>query len=69
MRALGGRRWQACTCGLCGGGAGAAAFFWMRAGKHNFAEVAVYAVILGLLLGWRLVHAGWRRRQAAQTAR
>jgi len=38
----------------------------MRAGKHNFAEVAVYAVILGLLLGWRLVR---RRRQAAQTAR
>jgi methionine sulfoxide reductase heme-binding subunit len=29
-------------------------FFWMRAGKHNFAEVAVYALILGSLLGWRL---------------
>lgn len=25
----------------------------MRAGKHNFAEVAVYAAILALLLGWR----------------
>ncbi|MBK8357980.1 MAG: sulfoxide reductase heme-binding subunit YedZ [Comamonadaceae bacterium] len=29
-------------------------FFWMRAGKNDFAEVAVYAVILGGLLGWRL---------------
>jgi sulfoxide reductase heme-binding subunit YedZ len=34
-------------------------FFWMRAGKRNFAEVAVYAAILGLLLGWRL----WRKWQ------
>ena len=29
-------------------------FFWMRAGKNNFAEVAVYAVILGALLLYRL---------------
>ena len=29
-------------------------FFWMRASKNNFAEVVVYATILGLLLGWRL---------------
>ena len=29
-------------------------FFWMRAGKNNFAEVAVYAVILGVLLLDRL---------------
>jgi methionine sulfoxide reductase heme-binding subunit len=29
-------------------------FFWMRAGKNNFAEVAVYAAILALLLGWRM---------------
>ena len=32
-------------------------FFWMRAGKNNFAEVAVYAAILGSLLGWRVVQA------------
>lgn len=31
-------------------------FFWMRAGKNNFAEVYVYAAILGTLLGWRLFH-------------
>ncbi len=29
-------------------------FFWMRAGKNNFAEVAVYAAILSALLGWRV---------------
>ena len=28
-------------------------FFWMRSGKNDFAEVAVYALILGVLLGWR----------------
>ena len=30
-------------------------FFWMRAGKNDFGEVAVYAAILGGLLGWRFV--------------
>lgn len=30
-------------------------FFWMRAGKNNFTEVLVYAVILAALLGWRAV--------------
>ena len=29
-------------------------FFWMRAAKNNFAEVAVYAAVIALLLGWRL---------------
>jgi sulfoxide reductase heme-binding subunit YedZ len=31
-------------------------FFWMRAGKSDFAEVAAYAALLAFLLGWRL----WR---------
>ena len=31
-------------------------FFWMRAGKRNFQEVLVYALILGSLLGWRVKH-------------
>jgi len=30
-------------------------FFWMRAGKNDFAEWSIYAVILGILLGWRLL--------------
>lgn len=33
-------------------------FFWMRAGKNNFAEVQVYAAVLATLLGWRLWRAG-----------
>ena len=31
-------------------------FFWMRATKRNFDEVWLYAGILGVLLGFRLVH-------------
>ena len=29
-------------------------FFWMRAGKNNFAEVFVYAFVLFVLLAWRV---------------
>ena len=32
-------------------------FFWMRAGKNNFAEVWVYGTVLALLLAWRV----WRK--------
>ena len=28
-------------------------FYWMRAGKHDFASVILYGAILGLLLAWR----------------
>lgn len=36
-------------------------FFWMRAGKSNFAEVFVYASVLFSLLAWRVVHSSlWR---------
>jgi sulfoxide reductase heme-binding subunit YedZ len=36
-------------------------FFWMRAGKSNFAEVFVYASVLFVLLAWRVVHSSlWR---------
>lgn len=31
-------------------------FWWMRAGKNDFEEPAVYLAIVGVLLGWRLVH-------------
>jgi sulfoxide reductase heme-binding subunit YedZ len=30
-------------------------FFWMRSGKNDFMEVFAYAVVLGVLLGWRVV--------------
>lgn len=39
-------------------------FFWMRAGKHRFGEVAVYGGIIAVLLGWRL----WRRWRQSRAA-
>ena len=55
IKALGAKRWQALHR-LVYAVAGLALlhFFWMRAGKNNFAEVAVYAVIVVVLLGWRV---------------
>jgi len=55
IRALGAKRWQRLHR-LVYAVAGLAIlhFFWMRAGKNDFAEVLVYAGILALLLGWRL---------------
>jgi sulfoxide reductase heme-binding subunit YedZ len=55
IKALGAPRWQALhravyvivLLGLLH-------FFWMRAAKHNFAEVAAYAAVIAVLLGWRL---------------
>ena len=35
-------------------------FFWMRSAKNNFGEVAVYAAVIALLLGWRV----WKARPA-----
>lgn len=56
VRALGGKRWQALhKLVYLIAGLGLLHFFWMRSGKNDYAEVAVYAVILGVLLGWRLL--------------
>jgi sulfoxide reductase heme-binding subunit YedZ len=55
VKALGARRWQALhKLVYLIAGLGLLHFFWMRSGKNDFAEVAVYAAILALLLGWRL---------------
>ena len=43
-------------------------FYWMRAGKHNFAEVAVYGAILAALLGWRVWDALRKRRASRPLA-
>ena len=56
IRALGAGRWQALhRLVYVIAGLAILHFFWMRAGKHNFAEVAVYGAIVSLLLGWRLL--------------
>lgn len=57
IKALGARRWQTLhrlvyaivLLGLLH-------FFWMRASKNDFAEVTVYAVVITVLLGWRVWH-------------
>ncbi len=63
IRFLGARRWQRLHRLVYGiAGLGLLHFFWMRSGKNDYAEVAVYAVVLVLLLGWRVARA-WRQRR------
>jgi methionine sulfoxide reductase heme-binding subunit len=58
VKALGGARWQrlhrvvylVALLGLLH-------FFWMRSAKNDFGDVAVYAAVLAVLLGWRLARA------------
>ncbi len=38
-------------------------FFWMRSAKNNVAEVVVYALVLGFLMGWRVRHTWQDRRE------
>ena len=55
VRALGGRQWQALHRLVYGIAPLALLhFFWMRAGKNDFAEVGVYAAVVALLLLERL---------------
>ncbi len=60
IKVLGGKRWQALHRLVYGVALlGLLHFYWKKLGKNDVAEVLVYAVILAVLLGWRL----WRRRQ------
>jgi len=55
IRWLGAKRWQRLHKVVYGVAVLAVLhFFWMRAGKNNFTEVAVYGGILAALLGWRV---------------
>jgi sulfoxide reductase heme-binding subunit YedZ len=68
VKAMGAKRWQALHRLVYAiAGLGILHFFWMRAAKNNFAEVAVYAAILAVLLGWR-VREALRKRQLRATA-
>ncbi|AOW12125.1 sulfoxide reductase heme-binding subunit YedZ [Hydrogenophaga crassostreae] len=66
IRWFGARRWQ-WLHRLVYAVAGLAVlhFFWMRSGKNDFAEVAIYAAIFSALLGWRAIRSLKRRRAAA----
>ena len=58
IKAMGAGRWQQLHRAVyLVAGLAILHFFWMRAGKNDFGEVLLYAVILGALLAWRL----WRR--------
>jgi len=57
IKAMGAKRWKALhKLVYLIAGLGILHFFWMRAGKHNFAEVIVYGAIVAMLLGWRIWH-------------
>ena len=61
IRWLGGKRWQILHRAVYGVAVLAVLhFYWMRAGKSNFAEVIVYGAILAALLLWRV----WNKRFA-----
>lgn len=59
IRAMGGRRWQALhklvyAVALLG----LLHFYWKKSAKNDVGEVMVYAVILAVLLGWRVMRKG-----------
>ncbi len=62
VKRLGGRAWQRLhrlvyAVALLG----ILHYWWHKAGKNDFGEVSIYAMVVGLLLGARLVH--WARRR------
>jgi len=70
IKALGAKRWQALHKLVYGIAAlGLLHFFWMRAGKNNFAEVFVYAGIIAVLLGWRVWNFARKKREGGQAPR
>ena len=66
IKVLGAKRWQLLhKLVYVIAGLGILHFFWMRAGKNNFNEVFVYAAILAVLLGWRVVQ--WLKKRQQST--
>ncbi|MDM0088381.1 MULTISPECIES: protein-methionine-sulfoxide reductase heme-binding subunit MsrQ [unclassified Variovorax] len=70
IKALGAKRWQRLhKLVYLIAGLGLLHFFWMRAGKNNFAEVFVYAGIVAALLAWRVWHFVRQKKQKPAAAR
>ena len=70
IKAMGAKRWQLLhKLVYVISGLGLLHFFWMRAGKNNFAEVFVYAAIIAVLLGWRVRQFIGKKKAAAQQIR
>ena len=70
IKAMGVKRWQLLHKLVYAiAGLGVLHFFWMRAGKNDFAEVFVYAAIIAALLGWRLRQYLSRKKAVAQQIR
>ena len=70
IKAMGAKRWQTLhKLVYVIAGLGVLHFFWMRAGKNDFAEVFVYAAIIAVLLGWRLRQYLIKKKALAQQIR
>jgi len=55
IRTLGTQRWQALHRAVYAVALLALLhFLWMRSAKSNYAEVAAYAAVIAVLLGWRI---------------
>jgi sulfoxide reductase heme-binding subunit YedZ len=66
VRRLGGKRWQALHRAIYVIAPLAILhFWWMKAGKHNFAQPILFGAIVALLLGARL-YWNWAKVRAAR---
>ena len=69
IKALGAKRWQRLhKLVYLIAGLGLLHFFWMRAGKNDFAEVFVYAGIVAALMAWRVWHFFRQKKVPARPA-
>ena len=69
VKRLGGKRWQWLhRLVYVTGVLGILHYWWHKAGKHDFAEVSIYAAVMAVLLGLRLWWAWRGARQGAMAA-